>query len=105
MARFYALNDLLEHLLREDAGELHILTEKPPLIVQRDKQVEVGAAGITDDNIAELLYCMATVEQMKELNTCGDVRFIYLFRNWVRFAVAASVAHNKFSIKIKNLGR
>jgi len=48
---------------------------------------------------------LATVDQMKELNACGDVRFIYLFRNWVRFAVTASVTYNKFSIKITSLGR
>lgn len=106
MARLYILDGLLEHLLLEGASELHILSEKPPFIIRCDKEVALGPAGITNDNIAELLYKMATVDQMKELNMCGDARFIYLFRNWARFGVTVSVAqHNTFSIKIRNLGR
>ena len=106
MGRLYTLNSLLEHLLREGAGELHIFSERPPQIIIKDEGVAIGPASITNENIAELLYNMATVDQMKELNACGDARFIYLFRNWARFGVTASVAHdNTFSIKIKNLGR
>ncbi|GEM_PF-6899466 len=102
----YTIDNLLEQLSREDAGELHILSEEAPIIMRRDEQVAVGPASITTDNITELLYCIATVGQMKELNACGDARFIYLFRNRVRFGVTASVARNKtFSIKIRNLGR
>lgn len=105
MAGLYAINNLLEHVLRENAGELHVLPGRPPFIIQGDKSVVVGSDSITDDNIADLLYTLATVEQMKELNVCGDAQFIYLFRNWARFAVSASIAHdNTFSIKIRNLG-
>jgi Tfp pilus assembly ATPase PilU len=106
MAGLYTIDNLLEHLLCEGGGELHILSEKPPFIATRNEEVAVGPAGITNDNIAELLYSIATIDQMKELNACGDARFNYLFRNWARFGVTASVAHNNtFSIKIKNLGR
>ena len=92
-------------MLRENASELHILAGKPPFIILREEQIAVGPATITNDNIADLLYNMATVEQMKELNACGDAQFVYLFRNWARFAVSASVGHSTFSVKIKNLGR
>lgn len=106
MARFYTINNLLDQLLREGGSELRILAETPPLIILPDRQITMDAVCITEENITELLYNMATVEQMKELKTCGDVHFIYLFRNWVRFAVTASVAHNnRSSIQIKNLGR
>lgn len=106
IGRLYTLNSLLEHLLREGASELHLSSEYPPRIIIKREEVAVGPASITNDNIAELLYNMATVDQMKELNVCGDARFIYLFRNWARFGVTASVAQNNtFSIKIKNLGR
>jgi Tfp pilus assembly pilus retraction ATPase PilT len=106
MARSYTIGNLLEHLLREGASELHILSESPPFIIRRNEEVAIGAASISNDNIAELLHNMATADQIKELNACGDARFSYLFRNWVRLGVSASVAHNNtFSIKIKNLGR
>ncbi|HXT10120.1 MAG TPA: hypothetical protein VN873_01050 [Candidatus Angelobacter sp.] len=105
MALLYTIGNLLERLLREKAGELHISTGRPPLIILCDEQVAVGAVGITNDNIADLLYSLATVEQMKELNTCGDAQFVFLFRNWARFAVSASVAHSDFNLKIRNLGR
>jgi hypothetical protein len=64
-----------------------------------------GPMSELEDNVAQLLYNMSTVDQMKKLNACGDVQFLYLFRNWARFAVTASVAHEKCNIKIKNLGR
>jgi len=105
MAHPYTLNNLLDCLLRDDGSELHVLAESPPFIDVRDNRVSVGAASITNDNIADLLYNLATVDQMRELNACGDVQFIYLFRNWVRFSIIASNAQGAFSIKIKNLGR
>lgn len=105
MARLYTVANLLEHVLRENATELHIFTGQPPLILIRQEQIEVGPDTITNDNIADLLYNLATVEQMRELNACGDAQFVYLFHNWARFAVSASIAHSTFSVKIKNLGR
>lgn len=106
MGRLYTLNSLLEYLLRERASELLLSSELPPQMTIKNEEVAVGPARITNDNIAELFYNMATADQMKELNACGDARFIYLFRNWVRFAVTASVAQNNaFSIKIRTLGR
>jgi Tfp pilus assembly ATPase PilU len=105
MARSYSLNHLLERLLGGAAGELHVLPESPPYLVVRDDRVAMGSVSITNDNIADLLGKLATVDQMRELNACGDVQFIYLFRNWVRFSIVASIAHGDFSIRIKNLGR
>lgn len=105
MPRLYTVNNLLEHVLRENATELHIFTGKPPFILIRQEQIAVSPATITNDNIAILLYNLATVEQMKELNACGDAQFVHLLRNWARFAITASITHSTFSVKIKNLGR
>jgi len=105
MRRLYTVDNLLEHVLRENATELHLFTGKPPFILIHREQIAVSPATISNDNIANLLYNLATVEQMKELNACGDAQFVYLFRNWARFAVTASIAHSTFSVKIKNLGR
>jgi Tfp pilus assembly pilus retraction ATPase PilT len=105
MARLYTITNLLEHVLRENATELHIFTGKPPFILIRQEQIAVGPDSMTNDNIADLLYNLATVDQMRELNACGDAQFLYLFHNWARFAVSASIAHSTFSVKIKNLGR
>src|SRR5689334_17925358 len=81
VARLYTISSLLEHVLHESAAELHILAGQTPFIIIREEQVAVGSACITNDNIADLLYNLATVEQMKELNACGYAQFIYLFRN------------------------
>jgi len=105
MARLYTVTNLLEHVLRENATELHIFTGHPPFILIHRDQIAVGPETITNDNISDLLYNLATVEQMRELNACGDAQFVYLFHNWTRFAVSASIAHSTFSVKIKNLGR
>jgi Tfp pilus assembly ATPase PilU len=105
MARSYTLNHLLERLLCDDASELHVLAESPPFVIVYNERIAVGSASITNDNIADLLYNLATIDQMKELNACGEVQFIYLFRNWIRFSIIASIAQSDFSIKIRNLGR
>ena len=105
MARLYTLNSLLEHLLREGASELHISSERPPQMIIKNEGVAVGPGSITNENITDLLYNLATVEQMKELNACGDIRFVYLFRNWARFSVVASITRNACTLVIKNLGR
>ncbi|HWC60295.1 MAG TPA: hypothetical protein VHC44_11430, partial [Verrucomicrobiae bacterium] len=76
MARSYTLNHLLERLLNDDASELHVLPESPPFLIVRDERITVGPLSITNDNIADLLYNLASVDQMKELNACGDVQFI-----------------------------
>lgn len=105
MARLYTITNLLEHVLRENATELHIFTGRAPFILIRQERIAVGPETITNDNIADLLYNLATVEQMRELNACGETQFVYLFHNWARFSVSASVAHSTFGVKIKNLGR
>ena len=105
MARSYTLNSLLELILRDGASELFISSERPPQMVLKNKRVAIGPGNITNDNISNLLYNLATVDQMKELNACGDVRFIYLFRNWARFSIVASMTGTSFTITIKNLGR
>lgn len=105
MVRSYTLNGLLEDLVREGASELHLSSERPPQMTIMNEAVAVGTGSITNDNISDLLYNLATVHQMKELNACGDVRFIYLFRNGARFLVVASITRNVFSITIKDLAR
>jgi hypothetical protein len=81
------------------------LAGRPPFVIVREEQVALGAASISNENITELLCNLATVEQMKEFNACSDAQFIYLFRNWARFGVSASLAHRIFRIKIRNPGR
>src|SRR4029078_11537236 len=95
-----SIKGLLEHLLRAGAGELDISSECPPRMTVRNESVAVGPDSITNDNVADLLYHLATVDQVRGLNTCGDVHFIFLFRNWARFSVPASMTHRAFSIQI-----
>jgi Tfp pilus assembly ATPase PilU len=105
MVLSYTLNGLLEDLLREGASEMHLSSERPPQMLIMNEAVAVGSGSITNDNISDLLYNLASVHQMKELNACGDVRFVYLFRNGARFLVIASMTRNVFSITIKDIAR
>lgn len=105
MVLSYTLNNLLEHLLSEGASELQLSSERPPQMIIMNEAVALGPGSITNDNISDLLYNLATVHQMKELNACGDVRFVYLFRNGARFLVIASMTRNVFSITIKDMAR
>src|ERR1044071_9635293 len=105
MAGMYRMNDLLELCLREGAEELLLRVGKAPVMTRRAKSMTLDVPAITTDNLTELFQSITTDNQLKELRACGDVHFIYEFKNLGRFAVTATMQREAFDVTFKNLSQ
>ena len=105
MAGMYRIEDLLGLILREGAEELHLRAGEAPVMMLQGESVAIDVPAVTTDNVTELFRSMATELQLRELRACGNIHFIYLFRNSARFAVTAAMQHEAFDVKIRNLSR
>jgi len=99
------MEDLLEFVLRERADELHLRVEESPVMIVQGKPRAIEVPAVTADNVTELFQNVATANQLEELRACGEIHFIYLFRNSARFSVTASMQREAFDVKIRNLNR
>ncbi len=96
--------DLLALILRERAEELRFRVDQSPIMVVHGAPRAIDLPAITRDEVAELFRSIASEDQAKELSACGDVRFIYRFRELSRFAVTAAARGEVFDLKVTNLG-
>ena len=104
MAGTYSMADLLALILRERAEELRFRVDQSPVMVVQGAARSIDVPAITRDEVAELFRSIASEDQLKELRACGDVQFIYSFRDLSRFAVTAAAQREAFDLKITNLG-
>jgi Tfp pilus assembly ATPase PilU len=105
MAGMYSMNDLLNLLSQEGGEEVKLEPGKPPVMVLRGKPKVVDGTLVTTDYVAELFRGIATEEQRRELESCGDVHFTFLARGSAPFSVLASMHGENLSLRIKNIGR
>jgi Tfp pilus assembly ATPase PilU len=105
MAGMYCMKDLLELVLREGAKELRLKANQAPVILLASETHPIEGDFPTKDNLAELFQSIATKEQWAELDRCGDIRFIYMFKDFARFAVTASMQREGLEVRCTNLGR
>lgn len=105
MAGMYSLNDLLNLLAKEDGEEVRLEPGNPPLMVLQGKTKIVDGALVTTEYVAELFRGVATDEQRRELDRCGDLHFTFVSRGSARFSLLASMQGENLSLRIKNIGR
>jgi Tfp pilus assembly ATPase PilU len=105
MAGMYRMYDLLNLVARQGAAELRLLPESPPVMILDGKPRVIDGPPITSDEVAELFRSIATEEQTRELDKCGDIRFSYNTENAMRFTVSATTQGGKLSLRLKNVGR
>jgi Tfp pilus assembly ATPase PilU len=105
MAGMYSMNDLLNLLAKEGGEEVSLEPGKPPVMVLQGKPKVVDGALLTSEYVAELFRGVATEEQRRELDSCGDVHFTFLARGSAPFNVLASMHGENLSLRIKNIGR
>jgi len=96
--------DLLALLLREHAEELRFRVDQSPVMVVHGAPRAISVPAVTRDEVDELFRSIATEDQLKELRACGNVHFIYSFRELSRFSVTATAQREAFELKITNLG-
>jgi Tfp pilus assembly ATPase PilU len=105
MAGMYSMNDLLNLLAQEGGEEVRLEPGEPPLMVLQGRPKVVDGALVTADYVAELFRGVATEEQKRELDRCGDIHFTFVARGSGRFSLLAAMRGENLSLRIKNLGR
>jgi Tfp pilus assembly pilus retraction ATPase PilT len=99
----YSIKDLLA--LIEDAGaqEMRLRPGEPPVMISKGQSRPVAVHPLTADNITELLKTLASDEQLRELQSCGDTRFIYQSGPTARFSIVATLKGEELRFQIRNL--
>jgi twitching motility protein PilT len=103
MAGMYQLRDLLLLTVQEGAEELLLEPGQPPRMRLHGKVRVLDGPLLTSDQVAELLHSIATEEQRRELELCGDARFRYAADHSAQFSVHAYTPDNRLHVKINNL--
>ena len=103
MSNGYDMQDLLNLISNENAERLVLHVGKPPAVYLHGEENLVEGPHVTRENATELFRSLATSEQVRELDSCGDVQFIYTSPKAAKFGVTAQVQHDNVSLEIRNL--
>ncbi len=103
MAGMYHLKDLLLLTVHENAEELLLEPDRPPRMRLHGKVRVLDGPLLTNDEVGQLLHSIATEEQRRELELCGDAHFRYAGDHSALFSVHARAQHNRLQVSIKCL--
>jgi Tfp pilus assembly ATPase PilU len=103
MAGMYHLKDLLLLVVEESAEELLLQPDQPPRMLLHGKVRVLDGPLLTSDQVGELLRSIATDEQCRELELCGDAHFHYAAGQSGQFSVHAQMQDDRLHVKIKYL--
>jgi len=101
----YRMNDLLKLMAQEGAAELRLEPDRPPMMLLNGKTRVLDGPLITSHDVSQLFESIATQEQRRELDLCGDVRFRYLGGRSEQFTVKAELHDATLSLRVTNLTR
>lgn len=104
MPGMYHLKDLLIFVAQENAEELLLEPDQPPRVRLHGKVRVLDRPLLTTDQVSELLRSIATGEQRRELDLCGDTHFRYVAEHLAQFSVHARMQDNRLHVNIKHLG-
>jgi Tfp pilus assembly ATPase PilU len=99
------MQDLLNLISNENAERLVLQVGKPPAVYLHGEENLVEGPHVTRENAAELFQGLANSEQVRELDFCGDIHFIYTSPMAAKFGVTAQVEHDNVNLEIRNLAR
>ena len=99
----YDILDLLNLISNESAERLILQVGKPPVICLNGEENVVEGPPVTQENAIRLFHSLATAEQIRELDSCGDIHFIYTSPTAAKFGVIAQVEHEDTNLEIRNL--
>jgi Tfp pilus assembly ATPase PilU len=104
MAGMYNIDDLLNLASREGAEELRLEPGRPPVMALHGKYRVIDGTPLTADDVAALFHSIATEDQRRELDRCGNTRFTFAVRHSGQFSVSAALQGEQLNLNIKNLG-
>jgi Tfp pilus assembly ATPase PilU len=99
----YHLKNLLLLAVQESAEELLLEPGQPPRMRLHGKVRVLDGPLLTSDQVSELLRSIATDEQRRELELCGDAHFRYVGDHLTQFSVYAQMRDKRTSVQIKYL--
>jgi len=105
MAGMYNLKDLLILVAQEGAEELRLEPDRPPMMLLHGKVRVMDGPLMTSEQVSELFRGIATEEQRRELDLCGDTLFQYAVEHSTQFSVRAGMQDDRLRLTIKNLAR
>ena len=95
------MQDLLKLISAERAERLLLQVGKPPALYLRGEAHLVEGPHVTRENAAALFQSLASPEQVRELDVCGDSRFIYSSPQGTKFRITAKVEREDISLEIR----
>ncbi len=104
MAGMYHLKDLLLLAVQESAEELLLEPDRPPRMLSHGKVRVLDGPLLTSEQVSELLRSIATDEQCREIELCGDAHFRYTGDHLTQFSVHVQTQDNRLHVIIKFLG-
>ena len=87
----YHLDHLLTMLTTDKAKALQFRVGSPPLMVSEDEEHPLQGPPISAEEVMELLRCMASSRQIRDLRYRGAISFISTPRGRAPFVVRARV--------------
>ena len=83
-----SIDELLEHMVTENASDLHVTTGSPPVIrVRGEVERLVGYDSLTPEDTQQLLYRILSSEQQKQLEIKRQLDFSHSIPGLARFRV------------------
>ena len=83
-----SIDELLEHMVTENASDLHVTTGSPPVIrVRGEVERLVGFDSLTPEDTQQLLYRILSSEQQKQLEIKRQLDFSHSIPGLARFRV------------------
>ena len=98
----YELSDLLNLIVQERAEELLVTPGGPPVVILRGQTHPIEGPSVTVEGAEALLKAAATEEQMRELNLCGDVKFLFEFEGRAKLSFRATLSHGQIQFQVRN---
>ena len=103
MSGMYSMKDLLSLVAQQGGAELRLEADRPPMMLLHGKVRVLDGPLVTSDHINDLLLGIATDEQRRELELCGNTHFRYAAEHSAHFSVRAGIRGNSLNLSIKNL--
>ena len=103
MPGMYSMKDLLKLIADQGAAELRLEPDRPPAMLLHGKVRVLDGPLVTSDHINELFRSIATDEQRRELDLCGNTRFKYTAEYSAQFTVRADMHGESLTLSLKNL--
>ena len=103
MGGMYQMKDLLLLAAREGAEELLLEPDQPPRMRLHGKIRVLDGPLLTSDQVEALLRSVATDEQCRELELCGDAQFPYAADHQAQFNVQARMQGSRIYLVVKHV--